>query len=228
MANQKLFNRPKPQSKILREIRARREAPGSYGRITNRATGETITIASDDAPEVADGREYIKATKGSNGQNKSETAPRVGQSMDEDLLEADEGFRQFAQRYEDETGEMPSYEDYQQSMDNQENAKPVEVEKEDFTDTLNQFFDFAEDKGLTFDDVLNKVDADYLPDDVVSMLMDPDKIKTEEDLDKVATAIEAISDALNIDTNKMFREGVVEECGEECQAERERMLNGNA
>ncbi len=97
----------------------------------------------------------------------------------------------------------------------------------DRTELLNRMGDisnFMEDNKLSFDDILNMM-PEEVSDEDIKMLRDPRKIRTQEDRANVDMAFDRLLDSMNVDAEKYFQEGIIEDCGDECKARRMNMSN---
>jgi len=223
MAN-KLFKKPIDGNKIIAEIQARRKQPGSFGRIYNNATGEEVVVQRDTKPAA------VQRNRPKNSETPPTPTPAIPEDDTEALMAADEGFRNFAQAYAYETGDVPSYSDYEEWQGNGQTSdwSPEEVEatREDYSNTVEALKDYITENDIPLDEIYNQMPED-LDEKAFELMMDPSKIETEDDAIDAGMALDYVVDILNLDTNKFFREGVIEPCGDECQAEREAALEAH-
>ena len=135
-------------------------------------------------------------------------------------MDADQGYANYSQAYEYETGMTPSYEQYQKYAES-EQFNPAEIEEAqvEYAQTVGDLSNFMNEKGITFDDVLNQL-PEETDDRTIQMLLDPQKIESYDDVVSVGMAVDTLADILNLDTDKFFTTGEIEECGEECQQRR--------
>ncbi len=194
---------------IVKENQARNAQAGSYGRIANRATGEVVEHMSNVIPE-----NYTELPE----QNSNNP-----HAYNEEIMMQDEGYRNYAQAYEYETGMQPSYEEYAQATEQpaQEELDPQELEDTimSYATTMGDMSNYMEENGISLDDVINRL-PEEVGNDVIEMVKDPRKMSSFDDMVEVGMAIDYFADSLNLDTEKFFGNGTVEECGEECQQKR--------
>lgn len=217
----KVFNRPRTidGNAVLADIRkARQSTPRGYGMIRNNKTGEVVerygNVPAPQAPQAPQVAPQVP-------QGRLPSMPTDEQrAYAADMMEVDPDFRGYSQAYERDRGFMPSYESYEQDKEDRTGEDQMAEYAVDYRQTLDSMMTIAEQKGLTFDDIANQIPED-IADNVIQMLKDPTKMKTDDDVIDVGIAIDTVADMLNLDTHKLFGEGIAEECGAECLQRRE-------
>ena len=216
--NSKLFKRSNIDgNKVISGNQARNARPGSYGMIKNRNTGELAETRSDVMPEA-----YIPTSS-------PEPTPTEGVTeYDKDLMIADQAYGEFAQAYEQEVGEMPTRQVYEDYMQENPEDKPLEEAEaiDDIVRSTTNLKDYITQQDISMEDIYNMM-PDGTDDRTFDLMMNPEKIDTEQEVEDVFMAIDMLADVMNIDTQKFFKTGEVEECGEECQALRRKTLEEN-
>ena len=80
--------------------------------------------------------------------------------------------------------------------------------------------DYFKSTGTSMDDYYNDIDP-KIKDEWIKLAMNPDTIKNREGFENASVAIEGLLDALGVDHEKFYNDGVLEECGSECQERRQ-------
>ena len=227
--------KPIDGNRIVNDIQKQRARDKGTGFIHNRATGETVRRRSEPQVETTP-TPQIQIPKDDTPQYRDNTAEM------NDQMEADEGYANYAQAYEYETGRVPTYEEYQ---DYQDSAEPQEQMDEqqvsdaarDYLNDMGKLSDYMEQYDIPFDRLIEQLPEDMdetiSTEDILEMLKDPRKMRTSNDVTLVGTAIDYAVDILDLDDESFFSGGEVKPCEEECKErrarqaqEREEQFNG--
>jgi len=202
--------KPIDGNEILRQISA--EKNGQGGTITDHQTGRVLA-SSNGAPGVAIRKQVIP--EGYTPEDWNSTLERdAATGPDPEQSYSNAGATVDGMTYSEAESD---YGDNSMS--------PNMAFEEGMTDTLNNMdgvSKFMKKAGLSYEDIYNDIPSS-VDDKTIAMIIDPSKIKTEEDMDLVKDGMEGVYDALRIDHKKWIEEGIMEECGAECQERRQLM-----
>lgn len=197
---------------LIEQIRAEQAKPGSYGMIKNSETGEGIEITgkkgisqmqSAFTPTVSQANFGIPA----NIPTESKEAQKIYDQ------EEYEGGREMIM---EQTGMGPGDPYNYEPMEDEE----LQSRKQEYLMDAGNISNYMEKMGQNINDVYNGLDEEVSKADM-DLFKDARNIKTEDDAIRLGELNDMWMDMNGIDAEKYYQEGVLEECGADCQERRQ-------
>ncbi len=187
-------------NQIVRENRARNALGGSSGMIHNRSTGETASFQSDQAAQPYTPQPQQPPQK--------ETA-----YYKNDLMDADPEYAGHFQAKMFESGEAPSYEEFEKAQESEAagelDAGEMGQEIQPYLQAKEQITQLLLNADITLAEVYEKIPEEL--GEYVTKLEDPSLIKTHDDLIGVSMVVENLIEQSGLDAEHYWSTGEIRE-----------------
>ena len=200
-------------NEVIRDIKRQKDSmPKGYGEITDPKTGRIL--ASAFSPEQNATQENVAWGNQLMQQPEPTLSPEAKAIYAEEEYLGGEG--SYGPSY------TPTQDERYSGMDEQE----LSANREEYLHDAGNISNWMSKYGQSLDDVYNGLGEDVTKKDM-DLFKDARNIKTEEDAIRLGELNDMWMDMNEIDAQKYYQEGVLEECGGECQ-ERRQMGNAQA
>ena len=197
---------------IIAENRKRNSQPGSYGLIRDSLTGEKLAEVFGNEAAEANASSFAPRGMGrmmQRGAPSPDIIMQNRQAQDQNMT-APQMLQSQAMPVQ---GESPI-----QGNDMSEDDL-YEIQKE-YMSNADKIKKYLSDTGMSMDEIMQDMNPDVSNDDV-RLAMDPTNISNEDDAMRAGLALDALLDSGGFDAEKFYSEGILEQCGAQCQEDRQ-------